>query len=436
MLERLLLEQLLDWKNRPERRPILLDGVRQVGKTYLLETLFGPRHFRQVHKLDLDERPELHDLFKDSLSPSELLPKIEAALHADIDLRADLLLLDEIGECQRALDSLKYFSEQRPDGFIAATSSAAGLMESFPVGRVDNLEVFPLTFEEFLMACGNDRLLQQYQEMVRDEFLHGMLWQQLLDYCYVGGMPAAVAAWFRDIDVGMNARLRGVREIQKRAIRDYERDLGKYSGRQNSMDLYRVFCSVPQQLSRSMGGSVRRYRFKEVLDRKNRYVDLCGPIDWLERLRLISKCYRLDCRPVMPLISLVRENIFKLYFLDVGLLGCRLGLDHPYQASKKISIEGFIAENFVQNELLAQRMSTSYSWSEGQSEIEFLYPTRRGDIVPVEVKSETRTRARSLRAYRERYQPSRTLKLIGRAGGHDRQDMVWPLYYARFLATL
>lgn len=435
-MERLFLERLLDWKNQPERKPVLLDGARQVGKTYLLETLFGSRHFRQVHKLDLDERPELHGLFEDSLNPSELLPKIEAALHTDIDWRTDLLLLDEIGECQRALESLQYFSEQRSDGFVVATNSTAGLMESFPVGRVENVEVFPLTFEEFLMACGNDRLLQQYREMVRDEFLHGMLWQQLLDYCYVGGMPAAVVAWFRDAGAGMNARLEEVREIQRRVIRDYERDFGKYPGRQSSLDLHRVFRSVPQQLSRSMDSSVCRYRFKDVLDRKNRYVDLRGPIDWLERMRLISKCYLLDCRPTMPLRSLVRENIFKLYFLDIGLLGCRLGLNYTHQASKKTSIEGFIAENFVQNELLAHGILTSYSWGEGQSEVEFLYRIKRGDIVPIEVKSDSRTRARSLRAYRERYQPGHTLKLTSGAGSSDRRDMVWPLYYARFLTTL
>ena len=436
MLERLFLERLLDWKNRPERKPMLLDGARQVGKTYLLEKLFGPRHFRRVHKLDLDERPELHDLFADSLSPSELLPKMEAALRTDIDLRADLLLLDEIGECQRAVDSLKYFSEQRPDGFIAATGSNVGLLESFPVGRVESLEVFPLTFEEFLMAAGNARLLQQYREMAQDSFLHGMLWRQLLDYYYVGGMPAAAAAWFRDSDGGMHSRFQEVREIQRGVLKDYERDFGKYSGRQNSLDLHRVFRSVPQQLSRSMDGSVRRYHFKDVLKRKSRYVDLCGPIDWLERAQLISKCYVLDCRPAVPLRGLIRENIFKLYFLDVGLLGCRLELDYAEQVFQQFPFKGFIAENFVQNELLAQGMPTSYSWSGGRSEIEFLYQTSQGDILPVEVKSGMRTRAKSLRAYREKYRPERTLKLIGGAGGRGRQDMVWPLYYARFLTTL
>ena len=438
-MERLLLEELLAWKDRPERKPILLDGARQVGKTYLLETLFGPHHFRRVHKLDFGEQPKLHGLFEGSLRPSELLSRIEAELHTDIDLRADLLLLDEIGECQRAVDSLKYFSEQRPDGFVAATGSNVGLLESFPVGRVESLEVFPLTFEEFLMAAGNDRLLRQYREMSRDTFIHGMLWEQFLDYYFVGGMPAAVAAWFRDAGAGlpgMHERIRKVQATHRNLIAGFERDFGKYCGRQSSLDLNRVFRSVPAQLGLSMDGSARRFRFKDVLPRKSRYAELSGPIDWLESARLISRCYLLDCRPTVPLRSLVRENLFKLFLLDVGLVGHMLELSYRLQVAQKFAYKGFIAENFVQNELLARGMPTSYSWSRGQSEIEFLYQTGQGEIVPVEVKSGTRTRARSLRAYRDRYRPERTLKLIGAVGGSDRQDLVWPLYYVRFLTDL
>ena len=172
------------------------------------------------------------------------------------------------------------------------------------------------------------------------------------------------------------------------------------------------------------------------LERKSRYTDLRGPIDWLESARLVSKCYPLDCRPATPLKSLVRENIFKLYLLDVGLLGHMLELKHRRQLDQEFAYKGFIAENFVQNELLAQDVPTSYAWSRKQAEVEFLHQTALGDIMPVEVKSGTRTRARSLQAYRDRYRPKRTLKLIGGPGGGDQKDLVWPLYYARFLTTL
>ena len=435
-MERLLLERLLAWKNQSERQPVLLDGARQVGKTYLLQQLFGQRHFRRVHTLDMRDRPGLCELFGDSLSPGELLPKMEMKLGEKIDLSADLLLLDEIGECQRAVDSLKYFAEQRPDGFVAASGSNVGLLDSFPVGKVENLRLFPLTFEEFLMAEGNDRLLRNYREMSRDPFVHGMLWERFLDYYFVGGMPAAVAAWFWGAEAGGRERVRNVQDVHRNLIIGFERDFGKYCGRQSSLDLHRVFRNVPAQLARSMDGSASRFRFKDVLARKHRYTELRGPIDWLESARLISKCYLLDCRPAMPLKSLVRENIFKLYLLDVGLLGHMLELSHRQQTAQEFAYKGFIAENFVQNELLARAVPTSYAWSRKQAEVEFLHQTARGDIVPVEVKSGARTQARSLQAYRDRYRPARTLKLIGGAGGGDPRDLVWPLYYARFLTGL
>ena len=452
-MERLLLEDLLVWKDRPERQPVLLDGARQVGKTYLLQHLFGQRHFRRVHTLDLRKELRFCELFRDSLDPDRLLPKIELELGEKIDLRTDLLLLDEIGECQRAVDSLKYFAEQRPDGFVAASGSNIGLLDSFPVGKVENLRLFPMTFEEFLMAAGNDRLLQQYREMSRDTFIHGLLWEQFLDYYFVGGMPAAVAAWFHGpgepLTIGgeamtigrepmtirnIHVRIQSVQEAHRNLIAGFERDFGKYCGRQSSMDLNRVFRSVPAQLGQSMDGSARRFRFKDVLPRKNRYAELCGPIDWLESARLISRCYLLDCRPSVPLRSLVRENVFKLFLLDVGLAGHMLRLSYRLQVEQEFAYKGFIAENFVQNELLARGMPTSYAWNHGQAEVEFLYQTVSGSIIPVEVKSGSRTRARSLRAYREKYKPEQTLKLVGGPGGPDRQDMVWPLYYARFLA--
>ena len=435
-MERLLLERLLAWKNRPRRQPVLLDGARQVGKTYLLQQLFGQRHFRRVHTLDMRDKPGLCELFRDSLSPGELLPRIEMKLGEKIDLSADLLLLDEIGECQRAVDSLKYFAEQRPDGFVAASGSNVGLLDSFPVGKVENLRLFPLTFEEFLMAEGNDRLLRNYREMSRGPFVHGMLWERFLDYYFVGGMPAAAAAWFWGAAAGGGERARNVQDVHRNLLIGFVRDFGKYCGRQSSLDLHRVFQNVPAQLARSMDGSASRFRFKNVLARKRRYTELRGPIDWLESARLISKCYLLDCRPAMPLKSLIRENIFKLYLLDVGLLGHMLELSREQQAAQEFAYKGFIAENFVQNELLAREIPTSYAWSRKQAEVEFLHQTARGDIVPVEVKSGARTQARSLQAYRDRYRPERTLKLIGGAGGGDSRDLVWPLYYARFLTKL
>lgn len=436
-MERLLEKDLLLWKQQETRKPLLIDGARQVGKSYLLEYRFGQRHFNRVHKLDFLANPVAHDLFEGSLEPRDILTNIELLLGEDIDTSTDLIFLDEIGECQRAVDSLKYFAEQRPDIFLCASGSNIGLLDSFPVGKTQTLELFPLSFEEFLMASADTKLLNCYREMSRLKIVHDKLWSQLLDYYYVGGMPAAVYAWFEQSETGINERIANIRGIQRDLIRDYERDFGKYCGKLNAMDIERVFHNVPLQLARDTDASVKRYIFKGVLEKRKRYLDLRGPIDWLNKSKLIAKCYPIETKPVTPLKALTKENMFKLFFFDIGLLGQLLEIDYREQRQQQMIVKGFIAENFVQNELRVKGIYPSYSWNEGNSEIEFLYKTQEGEIIPVEIKSGKRTRAKSLQVYKKKYQPERTLKLMGAVGGNqDKKDLVWPVYYASFITTL
>lgn len=435
-MRRLLEQALIVWKKQEDRKPVLLDGARQVGKSYLIERLFGPSQFARVHRLDLRETPALHELFEESLDPDVLLANIELYLGSDINPQSDLLFFDEIGECQRAVDSLKYFAEKRPDIYLCASGSNIGLLESFPVGKVQILELFPLSFEEFLMASGDERLLEKYREMSRLKMVHEKLWEQLLDYYYVGGMPEAVAGWFTNKSLSINERAASISRIHADLIKGYERDFGKYGDKVNAIDIDRVFRNIPLQLSSNRDDSVKRFHFRDVLGRKNRYQQLKGPIDWLEKSGLASKCYPVGSRPATPLKSLIRDNIFKLFFFDIGLLGHLLELSYKEQKDQKTRIKGFIAENFVQNELRAAGIAPTYSWAEGQAEIEFLLKTREGAVVPVEVKSGRRTRAKSLAVYKQKYQPEFTVKLVGAAGGTNARDLVWPLYYAAFLARL
>jgi uncharacterized protein len=434
-VERLLETNLLTWKQQKSRKPLLIDGARQVGKSYLVEHRFGGNHFVQVHKLDFRATPAAHELFANSLEPKAILANVELFLEQDINTETDLIFFDEIGECQRAVDSLKYFAEHRPDIFLCASGSNIGLLDSFPVGKTHTLELFPLSFEEFLMASPDQKLLQKYREMSRLRLVHDKLWSHLLDYYYVGGMPEAVKAWFEQGDnKGTNERINGVKQIHQDLIRDYERDFGKYS----AMDIERVFRNVPLQLARDTDDSVRRYVFKGVLEKRKRYLELRGPIDWLEKSKLVSKCYPIDSKPVPPLRTLSKENMFKLFFFDIGLLGHLLDIDYREQRKQHMIVKGFIAENFVQNELRAKGVYPIYSWNEGNSEIEFLCKTQGGGIIPVEVKSGKRTHAKSLAVYKKKYNPDRTLKLIGATGGNngDEKNLVWPIYYAGFLATL
>ncbi len=437
-MNRLLIKQLLEWRSSDSRKPILLDGARQVGKTYLLETLFGKQNFKNVHKLDFLANPNLSALFEESLEPSIILNNIEIYLNKSIDLKTDILFFDEIGESQTAVNSLKYFSEQLPTAFICASGSNIGLLDSFPVGKVQILELFPLCFEEFLMASNNSKLLEAFKSQSRLKSIHELLWKVLLDYYFVGGMPEAVANWNEHQSEGMHERTERIKQIHRNLIDGYLRDFGKYSGKVNAQHIESVFRNVPRQLSKNIDDSVKRFTFKEVIPKKQRYKELSSPINWLEKTKLISKCHPINCQPTMPLAALIKENIFKLFFFDIGLLGHLLGMEYKDQLEQAISYKGYIAENFVQNEIRARIGYPVYSWEEGRSEIEFLHRRKNGDIIPVEVKSGSRTRAKSLTFYSKRYEPSKTIKLIGSVGANNdnKENLVWPLYYAQFLSDL
>ncbi len=434
-MQRKALETLLNWKAQKTRKPVLLDGARQTGKSYLLETLFG-EHFQQVIRLDFLEQPDLANLFADSLKPDDILDNIELQLNVSIDTQTTLLIFDEIGECQPAINSLKFFAEQKPDMFLCASGSNIGLLQSFPVGKVTLLELYPFTFEEFLWAAQQPALLKAFNNMSMTTVSHEKLFDLLLDYYFVGGMPEAVKTWF-NASGSIIERTQQVAAIHADLLAGYERDFGKYANQISARHISDVFNNVPKQLSQHQDDSVKRYKFKDVIENRTRYQQLSSPIDWLEKCRLISKCHPIDTQPVSPLPPLAKDNIFKLFFFDLGLLGYSLGLSYKEHREQRFNYKGYIAENFVQNELIAQQGSPTYSWEYARCEIEFIYKTDDGNIIPIEVKSGKRTRAKSLSVYVQRYAPEKTIKLIGSTGSiQDSKALVLPLYYAAKIPTL
>ena len=446
ILPRQALDRLIAWKRRPTRKPLLLDGARQVGKSWLIGRVFGPKEFRKIHWLDFRAQPRLTDLFEESLDPAAIAANIELELGTGIDLSRDLLFFDEIGESQAAVDSLKYFAERLPNAFVCASGSNIGLLRSFPVGKVEGLTLFPFTFEEFLMGSGRAGLLEAYRSAPnpadpgrgrtrRTATVHRHLWSLLLDYYFVGGLPEAVAAWWTP-NVSLLERTVAVGEIHRGLIEGYRRDFGKYSSHHDAQQIEQVFDNVPAQLATSLDGSVARYRFRGVLPRKERYRELASPIDWLEKARLVWKCFPVEGKPTVPLRAQAQANRFRLYLFDVGLLGHLLGMTYADQQAQRIAYKGYLAENFVQTEIGARLNQPTYGWSGARAEVEFLLRDREGEIVPVEVKSGVRTRARSLRSYIDRYAPRRAVKLAGSAGGTDSIVETWPLYDAAFLARL
>ena len=436
-MERLLLQQLLDWKKRDKRKPILLDGARQTGKSYLLEKLFGA-HFIQVVRLDFLEQPHFADLFTDSLRPDDILANIELALDLAIDRKNALIIFDEVGECQAAVNSLKFFAEQKPDMFICASGSNVGLLASFPVGKVELLELYPLTFEEFLWAAQQPRLVKAFEELNLSKVAHEKLFSVLIDYYFVGGMPEAVDAWFNSHgDPSIIERTGRVSSVHDALIAGYERDFGKYSDKISAQQINAVFRNIPKQLAQHVDDSVKRFKFKDVIKNVSRYQQLAGPIDWLEKCKLVSKCHPIDSQPTSPLPALSKDNIFKLFFFDIGLLGHLLGLSYREHREQGFSYKGYIAENFVQNEWVAQQGGPTYSWEYARSDIEFLFKSSTDALIPVEVKSGKRTRAKSLSVYVDRYSPQKTIKLVGPTGFvDDPKALVLPLYFASKVTQL
>ncbi|UOD51275.1 ATP-binding protein [Orrella daihaiensis] len=409
-MRRHLTEELKAWRAKAQRLPLLIDGARQTGKTYLLTTLFAKQFARFLH-IDFLERPEFASAFEGALTPTKVLANLQLLSGQSFDPKTDLLILDEIGECPRAVTSLKYFAEQMPEAFVVASGSNIGLLNSFPVGKVEQHNLRPLSFHEFLIASGQTMLVDAFEAQNRSKVAHDLLMQQLVDYYFTGGMPAAVNAWFGTDELKVLERIQAVSRIHADLIAGYQKDFGKYAGRTNAQLIDAVFKQIPAQISSVVDDSVKRFRFKDVHPPKTRYADFESAINWLHHCRLVLLNYPIEGQPRLPLVAYRKPSRVKLFLFDVGLLNHMLGTTYQQIKQQAYEYKGFIAENFVQQELAVLGVEPTYAWTASNAEIEFLLTDNLGHIVPVEVKSGARRRAKSLASYIERYQPTKTVKL-------------------------
>jgi len=433
-MKRILLDQLLAWKHRPTRKPLLLDGARQTGKTYLLQTLLG-QTFERVLRLDFLASPNIAEAFVDALNPKDIMVSIELITGQTFNPATDLLILDEIGECARAVTSLKYFAEQTPTWFVAASGSNIGLLTSFPVGKVEQYNLRPLTFEEFLWASGKTALIHAFEQQTNSSAAHRQLMDQLTDYYFTGGLPEAVFAWFNNPERSMLERITEVSTIHANLVEGYKRDFGKYAGKVNAQLIEAVFSQIPMQLSSVFDESVKRFRFKGIDARKSRYADFESAIMWLHRCRLALKNYPIEGLPRLPFAAYQKENYIKLYLFDVGLLNHVLGTSYREIKNQGYEYKGYIAENFVQQELAALGHEPTFSWGDARAEIEFILSNEEGQVIPIEVKSGNRTRAKSLQSYVQKCQPHKTIKLTGTQGSSavEKVHIVMPLYFVKYI---
>lgn len=430
-MNRSLLEKLILWKTQDKRKPLLIDGARQTGKTYLLRELLG-REFASVLRVDFLENPQFADAFAGSLAPGDVLSNIELLTGQIFNPTTDLLILDEIGECPKAVLSLKYFAEQAPDWFVAASGSNIGLLNSFPVGKVEQHNLRPLSFKEFLWAANEPILVKAFESHANSAAAHSKLFDQLTDYYFTGGMPEAVVSWFSNANKSIVERVSGVQKIHADLITGYQRDFGKYAGKVDAQLIEAVFNNIPSQLSIVVDESVKRFKFKGISERKSRYAEFESPITWLHRCHLALKNYPIEGCPKAPLAAYQKDNTVKLFMFDVGLLNHMLNTSYKEIKLQGYEYKGYIAENFVQQEFAAIGIEPSYSWGDARAEIEFIITTEDGLVVPVEVKSGKRTRAKSLQSYITKCTPHKTLKLTGTQGSgpEEQVHIVMPLYYA------
>jgi len=425
---------LEEWRLSSDRKPLILRGARQVGKTYALKA-FGKRAFPRCHYVNFEEDERSGRIFERDLKPDRILDGLQFHLDQAINRHEDLVIFDEIQRCPRALTSLKYFSEEMPELALCAAGSLLGVglnMESFPVGKIRFLDLYPLTFYEFLAGIGKDRLAELIREHDLSQSLpdtaHEQLWELWKHYLVIGGLPEVVNR-YRERQENLYEAMQTVRKTQRDLLDAYVADIAKHSGKANSLHIERLWRNVPEQLGRAGSGSTAKFKLRDAVPGIRGYDRLSSPLDWLDGADLIIRIPIVEAIGI-PLSSVGKENRFKLYFFDVGLLGAISGIAPPVFLNYGFgSYQGYIAENFVAQELRANDIRAPYCWQGRTAEVEFLLE-REAEIIPVEVKSGRATQSKSLKVYADRYQPSLAYVLSANNIARRKIRHYLPLYMA------
>ena len=394
-MERSIYSNLKKWKESPTRKPLILQGARQVGKTYILKE-FGAREYSEVVYINCDDNNDMQNMFVD-YDVDRIIRSLSAISGVSIKPSTTLLILDEIQEVERGLASLKYFCEKAPEYHVAVAGSLLGITlhegTSFPVGKVDMLYMYPMDFEEFLLAMGKEQLV----ELLRSNSwtaltpLRGMLTELLRQYYFVGGMPEAVKAYVERGDIWE------VRSIHSKIIDAYRNDMSKHAPKQQVQRINMVWNSIPSQLARD-----NKKFIYGALRKGARANDFEIAIQWLVDSGLVHKVHRIT-KPVVPLKFYEDMSSFKLFLLDCGLLGA-LSETPPEQILIGDNVfeeyKGAFTENYVLQQLKSLPRTFVYYYSNDNSTLEIDFVVQHDThIIPIEVKAEENLRAKSLRQF-------------------------------------
>ncbi|MDR2543516.1 MAG: ATP-binding protein [Treponema sp.] len=403
-MQRRAIESLNNWKNSQNRKPLLLKGARQVGKTWLMKE-FGKKSFWNNVYIDFYNNEQARRVFDGDLEVRRIINELVFISGEQIIPGQTLIIFDEIQECNRALNSLKYFCEEAPEYHIVAAGSFLGIAihenESFPVGKTDGFTIYPMTFAEFLEALDEKQLLEAIKK--RDprllELVKIDMVKHLKYYFYTGGMPEVVLSFSKE------KNFKNVRSIQKRIISDYEDDFSKHTGMVSSEKVIRLWNSIPRQLAKEN----KKFVYGDVkTGAKSR--DYRSSLFWLVRCGLVYEISRISL-PHYPLVSYAEPEHFKMYMLDVGLLSAIAGLDINAFLDRDAAVFdhffGALAEQYVLQELKANADIPIFYWArEGSAKAEVDFVIQMGDkVIPLEVKAEKNLKAKSLKVYTDFYKP-------------------------------
>lgn len=394
-MERSIYTSLKKWKESPTRKPLILQGARQVGKTYILRQ-FGKAEYADVVYINCDDNADMKDMFAD-YDTARIIRSLSAISGISVKPGSTLIILDEIQEVERGLAALKYFCEKAPQYHVAVAGSLLGITlhegTSFPVGKVDMLYMHPMDFEEFLLALGKDRLvsLLRARDWPALSPLHGTLAELLRQYYFVGGMPEAVAAYAERGDIWE------VRSTQAKILAAYRNDMSKHAPMQQVQRINMVWQSIPSQLARDN----KKFVYG-ALRKGARAADFEIAIQWLADAGLVYRVPRIT-KPLLPLKFYEDLSAFKLFMLDCGLLGA-LTETPPEQIlignSVFMEYKGAFTENYVLQQLKTVPRTSVYYYSNDKSTMEIDFVVQHGTaVVPVEVKAEENLRAKSLRQF-------------------------------------
>lgn len=423
-MQRTIMNEIVKWKERPDRKPLILKGARQVGKTWIMKE-FGKQYFKNTAYINFDHNNRMKRVFEEDFDIGRIIRAINIETKVKVVPSETLIIFDEIQEAPHAISSLKYFCENASEYAIIAAGSLLGVAIhqgiSFPVGKVNTLEIHPMSYREFLLAVGEGQLANLLEsedyELIRIFAKQYISWLKI--YYYVGGMPEAVKEYAQNEDVD------AVRRIQNNILELYEDDFSKHTERTELPRIRMVWNSIPMQLAKEN----KKFFFGQIKQgARAREFELA--IEWLLDCGLIKKVYRVQ-KPAVPLKAYMDFSAFKLYLLDVGLLGAMSELDAVSILEGNdifVEFKGAMTEQYVLQQLIAETDYTPYYYSvSSHNEVDFLIQ-KGGYVIPVEVKAEENLKSKSLRAYCDKFSPAFAV----RTSMADYREQEWmtnlPLY--------